>query len=72
MFGDETTRTVEEGDYFEMGDFLITILGISGDMTDEPTYECAVTDRQAEIEIRSETVVETIDEETNETEEGEE
>lgn len=88
LFGDETTKTVEEGDFFEMGDFLVTILEISGDMTNEPTYECIVTDRQADIEIgptiitteeieegeetADKTTNETADETTNETEEDEE
>ena len=71
-----------------MGDFLVTILEISGDMTNEPTYECIVTDRQADIEIgptiittegieegeetADKTTNETADETTNETEEDEE
>ncbi|MFA5381747.1 MAG: hypothetical protein WC356_01165 [Candidatus Micrarchaeia archaeon] len=70
--GSETTRAVEEGETFTIGQYTIKILEINGETSDDALYTCVITDRQAKlklIEITAEEILEdAIGENTNETE----
>ena len=49
--GSKTTRTIEEGETFNIGQYTINVLEINGKTSDESLYTCTITDRQAKIKL---------------------